>query len=143
LGEKELGAALSETAALDGRLSSILGPDILREIEERDKAELAVSHLRRVRAALIAYYAAHEGEYPDDPSGLVPGYLDAMPALELPGHPATAGVSAYKGPAREAGEAVSDSGGWLYFSDKASPYFGMIVLNCTHKDPNGREFYRY
>ena len=41
------------------------------------------------------------------------------------------------------GKAVKDTGGWIYFSNPKSKYYGKIMLDSSHKaPPDGKEFYK-
>ncbi|HBB67457.1 MAG: hypothetical protein A2X28_09375 [Elusimicrobia bacterium GWA2_56_46] len=146
--QKELGKVAGEIDKLDARVKDLLGPAILREMEEQEnellvKARMAAAkaELLNVRTALITYYGNTEGNYPATPAELVPEYLPAMPELELPQHAKTAAIELSSGPVT--GERISDTGGWLYINDPKSAGFGMIVLNCSHKDDQGIELYKY
>ena len=146
--QKELENVIKKVSELDARVKDLLGPDIMREIEEQekelsDKARVAAAktELLNVRMALITYYGNTEGSYPETPAELVPEYLPTMPELELPWHARTAAIELSSGPVT--GEGLSDTGGWLYINDPKSASFGMIVLNCSHKDDQGTELYKY
>lgn len=143
LNPKELDSVLAETAALDIRITTLLGPAILNELETRRKERGAETELRSLRALLIAYYGDNEGKYPASPKELIPKYLADIPELELPDHARTAEVKLNSDPGATPEKAVTDSGGWLYFSNPASPNFGMLIMNCSHKNGNGHEYYKY
>ena len=148
--QKELDNVAGEISKLDDRITGLLGPDIIRELEEREKELLsttriaaAKAELLHMRSLLIAYYGDTEGKYPETPAALVPKYISTVPELELPWHAKTGALTL----AREAGhdqeKAVTDTGGWLYFTDPASADFGMLILNCSHKDDKGVELFKY
>jgi hypothetical protein len=142
LDRKELSAVLAETAALDVRIKNLLGPAIMEELAEREKERLAEEEMLRLRSLLIAYYGDNEGVYPAAPEALIPKYLAAIPELELPHHNRTGAVELNAGTGAEIESAVTDSGGWLYFTNPASVHFGMLILNCSHKTKNDNEFYK-
>lgn len=101
--------------------------------------------LRALRLALRRYYADTGGRYPASPAALVPGYLPALPVPALPGHAATALVTVAEGREhdKEIAGAVTDSGGWLYFSGAGSANRGLLVIDCSHAGPEGLEYFRY
>ncbi len=143
LDHNELDAVLAETAALDVRIKNLLGPVIMNELEEREKERLAETELLKLRSLLIAYYGDNQGVYPATPEALIPKHLAAIPELELPHHARTGVIELNADAGAELEKAVTDSGGWLYFTNPASVHFGMLVLNCSHKDRKGYEFYKH
>ncbi|MDA8130030.1 MAG: hypothetical protein M0011_00855 [Elusimicrobia bacterium] len=133
-------------------LRAAIGDKILAEAAAREKekedrllTENAVRLLQSARAALQVYYGVHDGKYPQDLAELVPDYLAAIPEATLPDHAATAGVKRVdsKKYDKDYPKAVSDEGGWLYFSDKGSQNYGLLLLNCSHTGPEGLKFYEY
>lgn len=60
------------------------------------------------------------------------GHLEGAPALKLPGHLPASGVKDV--PAF----AVTDSGSWAYVNAKSSPDFGLLYIDCSHRDERGR-----
>lgn len=147
---KELDLTATEIVKLDARIKELLGPSLLREIEaqERDsqnKTRLARAEedLAGMRSAIALYYSDLEGKYPASPAGLVPKYLPALPELELPAHTKTAAVELTAAAGPDIAKAVTDTGGWLYFANPVSQNFGMLILNCSHKNDKGTELYKY
>ncbi|MDA8244558.1 MAG: hypothetical protein M0025_10625 [Elusimicrobia bacterium] len=140
------GERLSEAAAAVDAFTAAaeraLGPRVLAD-DARRRAAAARKALAAFRAAIQAYYAA-TGGYPADLAALVPDYLPDWPELALPEHGANAGQrTADAGARRDAAAAVEDTGGWLYFSGAGAPDDGLLVIDCSHKDPDGLEFYKY
>jgi hypothetical protein len=135
----KLDAAAAELAALDTKIKDLLGSDLLRLLENREMERAAKAALMRLRAALLVCYTDREGAYPASLEELVPRYLPAIPALELPGHSASASATAAAG---DPAAAVTDTGGWLYFGASDASNAGLL-LNCSHKDTNGNELYKY
>ena len=94
--------------------------------------------LASVRSALTLYYADNTFYPADDLSSLVQGrrYLDNLPLVKLPGtnHPENPHVTVGASTAA----AVTDTGGWAYVNDPASPDFGTLLINCTHADSAGK-----
>ena len=142
LDPKELEVVLTEAAALDVRITDLLGPVVMSDLEEKRKEQLAQTELQGIRSLLIAYYGDNEGAYPKTPEELIPKYLAAIPELELPYHTRTEAIELNADAGADMAKAVTDSGGWLYFANPASANFGMLTLNCSHKDRKGDEFYR-
>ncbi len=147
---QELDDVAAELIKLDARVKNLLGPALLQEIEDREKERrlkaviaAAKETLASARSAIMLYYGDLEGKYPASPAELIPAYLPAMPELELPGHAKTAAVELTDAAGPDISKAVTDTGGWLYFTNTKSPNFGMLILNCSHKDDAGTEFYKY
>ena len=148
--QKELDGVAGEIVRLDVRVKDLLGPALIKEAEDQEK-ELqdrtriarAKEELAAARSALILYYGDSEGKYPSAPAELIPNYMPSVPELELPGHTKTSAVELTDTTGPDVGKAVTDSGGWLYFANPKSQNFGMLVLNCSHKDDKGIELYKY
>jgi hypothetical protein len=143
LDPKEFNRMLAEIAALDTRVTTLLGPVMISELEERDKEQRAKTELLRLRSLLIAYYGDTEGVYPATPQELVPKYLTSLPEVELSSHVITNFIELNADPGSDTKKAVTDAGGWLYFNNPASANFGMLILNCSHRDGRGNEFSDY
>lgn len=111
------------------------------QAEKLDPAYLA---LAQVRAAVQAYYNAHEGKFPDSLEELVKaGYLKELPAVPLAKHRDTAAVIRVSGPALDARH-LTDAGGYAYYnSDKYPDTRGAVVINCTHADKKGAPVHSY
>jgi len=91
-----------------------------------------VRKLSSLRVAL-ELYRHDKGRLPASYSEVAAnGNLEAVPALKLRGHE---GVSSVKDvPAFK----ITDSGSWSYVSDPKSPDFGLVFIDCSHKDEKGR-----
>jgi len=153
LDPKKLKKTAGEITGLNKRLKELLGPGIISELEaaeekQRDKALAASAKLSlaSVRSALQIYYGDHNGDFPKTLEALVPDRLKQLPELQVPGHEKTGRVTVLdtKRYDSDLGAAITDSGGWLYFSSPDSLNFGMLVIDCSHKEP-GRDFewYKY
>lgn len=60
------------------------------------------------------------------------GTLEAAPYLKLPGH-------FRRGEVKDVPAfGISDSGGWAYVNDPKSPDFGLVYMDCSHRDERGR-----
>jgi hypothetical protein len=145
---EKMEALAAELKKFNNRVKDTLGPEILaaaaakeKETEDRALAAAAKKELQNLRQRLQARYAEQGGVYPAEPASLEGG----LPALHLPGHApsAAARVIDSKKHDADAVKAVSDSGGWLYFSAPGSANYGMLLIDCSHKDAGGTEFYKY
>jgi len=148
--QAELDSVAGEIVKLDARVKNLLGPNLIREAEAREnelmgKARIvrAKEALAETREALMLYYGDLEGRYPATPAELIPKYMPTAPELELPGHSKTAAVEMTDSTEADIAGAVTDTGGWLYFANPRSQNFGMLALNCTHKDAKGVELHKY
>lgn len=143
--DEDLALAISSAAAFiaagaPAALPPSAGEDLTRKLTDmRDRAGAAraVRDLARLRRALQDFFAAAGGRWPASLEELVPGYLPAIPALDLPGHEPTAAARYVSGRLHDADlpSAVADTGGWLYFSDPASDNWGLALIDCSH--PHG------
>ena len=149
---EKLDALAPELARFNGELEAALGRDLLAEAARREKeladtalAEEAKLTLQEFRSSLQVYYVVNNGKYPADPSRLTPGRMNAVPELRLPGHEATAKVTVIDSARydKDFTKAVTDSGGWLYFSNQDSVNYGLLLIDCRHTAPDGTEFFKY
>lgn len=147
-----LDALAPELAGFNAKLAAALGRDLLadaarreRELEDAERAAAAKKALQDLRSALQVYYADNNGKYPADVSELAPQWLPAVPELRLPGHEKTARVTVIDSRKydKDFSAAVTDSGGWLYFSGRDSLNYGLLVIDCRHPDRDGAEFFKY
>ncbi|HAH31801.1 MAG TPA: hypothetical protein DCL44_05755 [Elusimicrobia bacterium] len=153
LDPKKLDDAAKDIVKLDKKLKALLGLEIIKELETEEKALLekeqsssAKTNLALVRSALQIYYGDHNGVFPDTLYGLTPDYLNSVPDLQLPGHEKTDKITMIDSRKHETSlsSAVADSGGWLYFTNKDSINSGMLIIDCSHKDPEENlEWYKY
>ncbi len=141
---EKLDALAAELRSFDAKVKDALGAELLAqaaEKENRARAAAARKALQGLRVRLQAYYAEKGGAYP---AGLA-ALGGEIPELELPGHLRTAGVTVIdsKEYDKEPGKAGADTGGWLYFSAPDSANYGLLLLDCAHKDADGAEFRKY
>jgi hypothetical protein len=138
------GELAAQAAAFSRQVRAAVGEELLSRLAAEAKARRdaaleaeAKRVLTELRLRLRADYAAGK-PYPRDAESL------GAPLLELPGH-AAAGIKLVSGTKhdKEPASAVTDEGGWLYFADPASANYGMLLINCLHKDAAGLEFGRY
>lgn len=149
---ERMDALAPELKKFDEKVKDALGKEIAgdmarreKEQDERERAAAAKRALQDLRAALQAWYGDNGGKYPADLAALVPGKIPAIPGLYLPGHKRTSEVRLINSKKydKDLAGAVTDDGGWLYFSDPASSSYGLLVLNCRHSDAGGQEFFKY
>lgn len=131
------GAAAFIAAGAPRALPPAAGEALAEELARmRDKAASAraLRDLARLRRALQDFFADKGGRWPASLDELVPDYLPAIPALHLPGHEPSAYVTYARGRLHDGdpAAAVTDSGGWLYFSDPDSANWGLALIDCSH-----------
>lgn len=141
-----------ELSSFNGKVKDALGRELLadiarreKELDEKERSAAAKKIMQAFRAALQVYYGEKGAVYPKNPGLLVPEIIPEVPELRLPGHERTASVTVIdsKKYDKDLGRAVEDTGGWLYFSDPASDNYGLLVLDCSHLETGGSEFFRY
>ena len=103
----------------------------------------ALAALSEVRKALEAY-KAKEGKYPKSLSKLAPKYIGRIPEVSAADHPATREVLEINSSDYDETpfQAITDTGKWLYFTDKKSKLYGRLLIDCSHKDAGGAELYQ-
>ncbi|MDD5210405.1 MAG: hypothetical protein PHV36_13515 [Elusimicrobiales bacterium] len=145
-------ALAPELSPFNAKVRTALGKEILediarreKELDDRERSAAAKKTLQAFRAALQVYYGDKGAVYPKNPGLLVPDIITEVPELHLPGHERTARVTVIdsKKYDKDLGRAVEDTGGWLYFSDPGSDNYGLLVLDCSHLETGGSEFFRY
>jgi hypothetical protein len=149
---EKLQALELQAAAFNAKVKEALGEKILaevarreRELDEKARAADAARMLQGLRAALQVAYTEAGGKYPKSPAELAPRVIQAMPEPHLPGHERTGRIKVidskkYDG---DISRAVTDSGGWLYFSDPESANYGLLILDCSHDREDKQKFYEY
>ncbi len=145
-------ALAPELAAFNGKVKDALGKEILadiarkeKELEDRERSAAAKKSLQAFRAGLQVYYGVKGGEYPKDPALLIPEMIREVPELHLPEHDRTAEVTVINSKKydKDFSQAVEDTGGWLYFSNPESDNYGLLLLDCSHTEAGGSEFFKY
>lgn len=103
----------------------------------------ALDALSEVRKALKDY-KAKEDKYPKSLAKLAPKYIPAVPEIQLADHPATREVMTIDSSDYDDAvfQAITDTGKWLYFTDKRSKYYGLVLIDCSHKNSGGVELYK-
>ncbi|OGR78591.1 MAG: hypothetical protein A2X32_04905 [Elusimicrobia bacterium GWC2_64_44] len=96
-----------------------------------DAAE-GVRKLSGMRVALELYRQQHKKLPTSFAETLRAGTLEMAPQLKLRGHLGCSSVADY--PSMR----IKDTGGWAYVNDPADPAFGLVFIDCAHKDERGR-----
>jgi TolA-binding protein len=151
---KQLNRLTKDLEDLNEDLEQLLGPEILRDLaapeqkpaEQQEKPAAAPdASLAEIRKAIQSFYGDHKGSFPKDLNELVPLYLQALPNLRLPDHELTNTVTLVNSSDYDSNLplAVTESGGWLYFSSTASVNAGMLLIDCSHAAPGGTAWAGY
>jgi hypothetical protein len=132
-----------ELTRFTAKVNETLGQKIISDAaqkEDQARAARAKTALQEFRSALQVYYVQNGGKYPRNPADLA-----GVPELDLPGHAPTTAVTVVdsKKYDKDISGAVTDSGGWLYFGNPASANYGLLIIDCRHREPGGDEFFKY
>ncbi len=110
-------------------------------------------NLGSLRSALAIYYGDAEGVYPATLDALIgPKYLPAIPKTKIDAHMETAvwtpyGAEVCTGKTEYGSEIdstkIKDTGGWGYVTDPKAPCYGMVFVDCTHRDSKGKLWPEY
>lgn len=108
----------------------------------------AKGNLGAVRSALSIFYGDLEGRYPSDLSELTLNgkYLSAIPSIEVGGHKRTSSYRVIRSAAGNIDGLIpqlKDTGGWAFVSSPGSSQNGTVVIDCTHTDSRGMQWFRY
>lgn len=99
-------------------------------------AAMPAAEVIRKLAGMRLALALHRIEHKTFPSsfGQLPagGNLEAIPEIKLAWH----GRSAKVADVRSFG--IRDTGAWAYVSEPASAQFGLVYIDCRHRDEKGR-----
>lgn len=117
--------ALAATAAL---LAGLAGYHFARGMGAAE----VVRKLSGMRVSLVLYrqeYKRLPASFGETLSG---GTLEEAPRLKLSWH--LAGSEVRDTPSM----LITDSGGWAYVNDPKDPAFGLVYIDCSHKDEKGR-----
>ena len=136
------------TKAKESLTHTIQDADLIADKKPRSMTGqgAALGAVSRVRSAIAAFYADHEGLWPVNLEELTNGkkYLSEIPYIQLPGHARTNSVR-YINSTRSSTDPIdpndlTDSGGWIYYSPNKSQgpndpsIWGVFIIDCTHKD---------
>lgn len=91
-----------------------------------------IRRLSGMRISLELYRQEHRRLPGSFQETLTAGMLEEAPALKLPGH-------LRRSPVRDMpAMLIKDTGGWAYVNDPKDPAFGLLYIDCAHKDEKGR-----
>jgi hypothetical protein len=96
-----------------------------------DAAE-GVRKLSGLRLSAELYRQQHKKAPASFIETLRSGTLEVVPQLKLRGH---LGASSVKD---RPSFSVQDTGGWAYVNNPKDPAFGLVFIDCAHKDERGR-----
>ncbi|MEI7529878.1 MAG: hypothetical protein WCK76_13160 [Elusimicrobiota bacterium] len=123
---------LKRLKAAGAVLLLVLAAAGLVRLRERMPAADVIRKLAGLRVAVTFYRM----EYKTPPASfgqvLAAGKLETVPGLKLAWHPGSAKVTDV------ASFRFRDTGGWAYVNDPADPQFGLVYIDCTHRDEKGR-----
>src|SRR5258708_2164326 len=87
-----------------------------------------------LRSALSVYYSESEGQWPPDLQFLKTNehYIPNVPAPKVPPYHLETGTE-HDGPP----SILDDTGGWIYDNVYGDPYYGKVLVNCSHTDTKG------
>ena len=96
------------------------------------EAAEVVRRLSSMRVSLELYRQQYKKLPASFSETLRAGTLEEAPALKLPGHLEKSRV--LDTPAM----LIKDTGGWAYVNAPGDPAFGLLYIDCSHKDEKGR-----
>lgn len=91
-----------------------------------------IRKLAGLRMALELYRQEHKTFPSAYDRVLEAGNLEAVPELKLKWHLKTAkvrNVPSFR---------IDDTGGWAYIGNRSDPQFGLLYIDCSHKDEKAR-----
>lgn len=141
-----------ELERFNAQVREALGESILAEVAAREQAaenaargEAAIKLLQNFRGALQVYYSELGGKYPASPRELLRDGSGAAPELLLPGHEKTSAITIIDSRKydKDISKAVKNTGGWLYFAEPKSAYYGLLLLDSDHLSHEGVKFFEY
>lgn len=92
----------------------------------------AIRRLSGLRVAVALYRLEYKAPPASFGELVRSGKLEAPPDLKLPWHRGSSAVRDV--PSMR----ITDSGGWAYVNGPKSPDFGLIYIDCSHRDGKGR-----
>lgn len=137
-----------------GQKEFLLQLDFSRDLPAKPQTDSSsvLVNLGALRVADAKYFVDHDGYFPINLADLGP-LLDRgdIPPLILPDHVGTNSSKNYGGEVCRKrpdgsfdliGKRIKDSGRWGYVNDKKAVCYGMIFIDCTHKDDKGKYWYQ-
>lgn len=128
------------TVAILAILATIAMPKFA-DIINRSREGATKGSLGALRSILSIYYGDMEGVYPSSLLAVTIGrkYVGEIPKAKIPSyHPDLSTVSEGAGII-----AVDEAGGWHFNVNPTDPYYGRILVNCTHTDLKGTVWSTY
>ncbi len=116
-------------------LAAIIVPKVAVLIQLSDEGT-AKKNLGTIRVALTKYHGDMGKSYPPNLAVLMvagaggKAYLNEIPRVKVPDYHADSAVVKLIDAVSE----LDDSGGWVYVSERKSPDWGTVLINCTHTD---------
>lgn len=110
-----------------------------RDEEAPGPNEIAKARLQNA----IQRYMDDRYEWPRSLDLIVGQYVPAIPQLNVPPHKPTSEVEEYGGDVCDGPDAVlpskvRDTGKWGYVSDRKARCYGVVFIDCTHRDARDR-----
>jgi len=96
------------------------------------EAAEVVRRLSGMRVSLELYRQQYKKLPASFAETLRAGTLEEAPALKLPGHLKKSKVLDTHA------MLIKDTGGWAYVNGPGDPAFGLLYIDCSHKDEKGR-----
>lgn len=142
--------------AIIGILAAVAIPRFADMIT-KSKEGATKGNLTTIKSALNIYYGDNEGVYPvgtGDTNGVLGSltlnrkYLKEIPNTKLPKN------DTYSNPGHGESQAVigissgiaanfNDAAGWAYVNAPGAQDWGLVYVNCTHKDTQGKYWTSY
>lgn len=145
-------ALLSPLFFVGAMLGATGGVGRFKELAVKSKEGANKGGLGMLRSAASIYYGDAEGAYPAGLDALVPKYIESIPAVKAEPHAESTAWTAYgdelcTGKSEYGQELdpakLKDTGGWGYVADPNSKCWGMIFVDCSHKDTKGKYWTEY
>jgi len=136
--ERHIWLNLSIVALVSFLLAAVAIPKYAELIRKGNEGR-AKGHLGFIRSGLQIYFESTKGHYPRELTAL--SWKGMPPLHKLP----KANTPAYHPDSDKVvyGKVPTDSGGWLYDNDPASPTSGTVLIDCTHTDSKGTAWTSY
>jgi len=109
-----------------------LAAGILTHMSTAMPAAVVIRKLAGIRVALALYRQEHKTRPATFERVLSEGNLEIVPEIKLAWHrqrSKVTDVSAFE---------IKDTGAWNYVNDPTSAQFGLVYIDCRHKDEQGR-----
>jgi prepilin-type N-terminal cleavage/methylation domain-containing protein len=131
--------------AIIGILAAIAIPKFAELIRKSGEGSTK-GNLGALRSALTIYYGDMEGQYPATVSALtIAGkYMSSVPLAKTPNyHVDSSAIDVLPGGCAVVNWDVNDAAGWIYCDASGDPFFGGVIVNCSHTDSKGNVWTTY